>query len=180
MASEGSSSALAWARRAPPRSLDDAPAAVQRHLAGTKTGVRVLWGVGLFVAVLVGLTGPTLRDKAVNFAGAAVFISFGLVALTRSIQGTARIWLVQGRAESWRVSAVEAVTVRDARGASRIQEVTLVPASGGAPLFAYSKALAPDVKKGLEVVVLMRGARALVFGLGDELFIAVAIPLHRS
>lgn len=180
MASEAITAALAWVRRAPPRSLDDAPAIVRRHLEGTKTSMRVLWGTGLFVALLMGLTGMTLQEKALNFAGAAVFISFGLLALTRGIQRTTRAWLALGRAESRRVSAVETVTVRDARSASRIQEVTLVPRDGGAPLFAYAKVLPPHVTKGLEVVVLVRGARALVFGLGDELLIAVAVPLHRS
>lgn len=180
MAREPTSDALAWARRSPPRALDDAPAAVQRHLAGTRTAMRVLWGIGLGVALLVGLTGPSLQEKAANFAGAAVFISFGLLALSRAILRSEQRWLTAVRAEAWRVSNVELITVRDAKSVARVHEVALTPERGGAPRFAYLKTAAPHVKAGLELAVLPRGPRALVFGLGEDLSIAVATPLRRA
>lgn len=180
MTSEPNAAALAWARRPPPRSLEDAPDVARRYLAGTQTALRVLWAIGLGVALMVGLTGTTWRERTGNFAGATVFISFGLLAMSRAAMRTTERWLTATRADTFRVTNVEVITVRDAKSAARVHEVVLTPERGGAPLFVYLKTVEPRVKKGLELAVLPRGARGLVFGLGEDLPIAVAVPLHRS
>lgn len=173
-------SCLEWARREPPRVLVGAPSPVTRYVKGTRVALRVVWGVGAFVAVAFAMTGQTLSEKLATLAGAALVIGAALWALSRSIaQGTER-WLTDTRAEPWRVAGVEPITVRDARSARRVHEVTLAPRQGGAPLFVYLLE-APGVRAGHDVAVLPRGARALVMGLkDDEVLIAVAVPRHRT
>ncbi len=178
--SPSSAEVHAWARRHPPRSLDDAPQPIRRYVNGLHVVSWVFAGIGLSSAGVLALTGPTLVDKVTNFIGAGLVVGVPLALFARSIFRRSRRVLTEVPAEGYRVTSVRQVVVRTNRGPSTVTEVQLTAREGQGTLFVYWPRGQPPVGVGAQAVALREGKRGLVLGLGETVLDAVSASLGKA